>query len=95
MAVHCPIMKAQVRRELDRLELLIEQIKGVEADGMSCSQRRNPQRPRRRRRYLTSRASGPSSPLSFGRRHSSGILPTESRLRPTRAWRRRPGKVGR
>ena len=66
-------LKAQVCRELDRLELLLEQIKAVEAerDVLLAAQHQ-----RRRRCYSTSRASGQSSPPSSGRKDSSDTSTT-------------------
>ena len=72
-------LKAQVCRELDRLELLLEQIKAVEAERdvlLAAQQVAAP----RRRCCSTSRASGRSSPPSSGRR----ALPTLRQSTPSR-----------
>jgi transposase len=84
-------LKAQICRELDRLELLLEQIKAVEASGTCCL----PRNKRRRRCYSTSRASGPSSPPSSGRKGSSDTSTIDARSLLMRAWRQHPGRADR
>ena len=71
MAVACPhISKAQVCRELDRLELLLEQIKAVEAERDALLNAEQTKcRPRRRCRWV-SMALGLSSLRSSGLRDS-------------------------
>ena len=62
-------LKAQVRRELDRLELLLEQIKAVEAERDELLAAQRTAAPAAM--CSTSRASGRSSPPSSGRKGSS------------------------
>ena len=85
-------LKAQVRRELDRLELLLEQIKAVEAerDVLLAAQQAG-----RQRCYSTSRASGRSSPPSSGRKGSSDTSTIDARSLLMRAWRQHPGRADR
>ena len=87
-------LKAQVRRELDRLELLLEQIKAVEAerDVLLAAQQ---VAQRRRRCCSTSRASGRSSPPSSGRKGSSDTSTIDARSLLMRAWRQHPGRADR
>jgi transposase len=84
-------LKAQVRRELDRLELLLEQIKAVEAERDVLLPRNKSQR--QRQCCSTSRASGLSSPPSSGRKGSSDTSTIDARSLLMRAWRQHPGRV--
>ena len=64
-------LKAQVCRELDRLELLLEQIKAMEAGaGTRCSTQNKPKRRPRRRCCWVSVAWGRSSRRSSGLKNS-------------------------
>src|SRR6516165_1539236 len=88
-------LKALVNRELDRLELLLKQIKAVETarDALLAVNKR----PRRRRQrcYLTLEASDQNSPPYSGRRGYSDTLKTDGRSRRTRVWPRHPGRAAR
>ena len=93
-----PHLKAQISRELDRLELLIEQIKTVETerDALLARDRRNDRATALAPQAMlmqTERDRSGNSPPSSGRRGSTEASPTESRSRPTLAWRQRPGKA--
>ena len=90
-----PHLKAQVCRELDRLELLLEQIKAVEAERDALLDADKPKRRPRRRCCWVSMASGRSSLRSFGLKDSpdSSITADRSPLMP--ALPRRLGKAGR
>ena len=96
MVVCCqPHLKAQISRELDRLELLLEQIKSVEAerDALFAANKSLHHSPRRC--CSPSRASDPSSPPSFGRKDCSDISTIAVRSPPMRGWRRRLGRAER
>ena len=79
-------LKAQIGRELARLEQLLEQIKAVEAE-RDALLRRKPRRQRRGRRRCcsTSRVSGRSSPPSSGRKDCSDTSTIDARSLLTRA----------
>jgi transposase len=64
-------LKAQVCRELDRLELLLEQIKAVEAERDVLLAAQQVAAPAPAAMLLVSRASGRSSPPSSGRKGCS------------------------
>ena len=87
-------LKTQISRELDRLELLLQQIKAVETerDALLAAQRVTA-RAHRRRCCSTSRASGPSSPPPSGRKGCSDTSTIDGRSLLTRGWRRRPGRA--
>lgn len=89
-----PHLKTQIDRELDRLELLLEQVKAVEAERDALLAARQ-SAPLRRRCCWTSRALGRSSPPFSGRRAYSGTSIIEGKWRPTPALRRRRGRAGR
>jgi transposase len=78
-------LKTQIGRELDRLELLLEQIKLWRLSGTGCSGRDKSRRRHRRRCCSTSRASGPSSPPSSGRKGCSDTSTIDARSLLTRA----------
>jgi transposase len=89
-------LKTQISRELDRLELLLDQIKQAETERTRCLPRNRP--PRRRRRggcCLSSRASVRSLPPASGWRRYSAASTIAASSRHTRGWRRRPGKADR
>ena len=89
-------LKAQISRELDRLELLLEQIKEVEAERdalLAAQQIAAPAAGGDVARH--SRASAPSSPPSSGRKGYSDTSTIAARSLLTRAWRRHPGKADR
>ena len=87
-------LKAQVCRELDRLELLLEQIKAVEAerDALLTQQTKSSAR---RRCCWVSMALGRSSLRSFGLKDSPDISITADRSPLMPALPRRLGKAGR
>jgi transposase len=80
------ILKAKIRRELDRLELTLQQIKAVDTE---------------RNAMLSALALGEmlknlkgmarNSPMSCGGRGCSAAFPTDGRLPLMPDWRRRPG----
>ena len=84
-------LKAQVRRELDRLELLLEQIRRWRPSGTCCLPRNETQR--RRRCCSTSRASGRSSPPSSGRKGSSDTSTIDAKSLLMLAWRQHRGRA--
>ena len=85
-------LKTQISRELDRLELLLEQIKAVEAerDALLAAAQAPAAVPAM---LLNLKASGRSSPLSCGQKGSPVTSTIAASLRLTRAWRRRLGKA--
>jgi len=90
-------LKAQISRELARLELLLEQIKAMEAerDALFAAAKATMPASGPVAMLLEIKGIGPDSPLSFGWRRSFAASPIENRSQPTLAWRRRPGKADR
>ena len=93
-------LKAQISRELDRLELLLEQIKAVEAERTPCWRRSQARGPRGQRRtavamMLALKGIGAELPPASGRRACSGTSTIVARSAPMRGLRRRPGKAAR
>jgi transposase len=88
-------LKSQIGRELDRLELLLGQIKAVEAErdalltpateteGMLAPQAM----------LIDLRGIGAEFAAVVWSEGSAGASPTEGRSRPTAGWRRRPGRA--
>jgi transposase len=96
-----PHLKAQIGRELDRLELLLEQIKAVEIErdalisamkpgGMNADAVRSPPA-----MLISLNGIGRNSPPSCGRRGSIEPSSTEGRSPPMRGWLRHRGKADR
>ena len=87
-------LKAQISRELDRIELLIEQIKAVEKarDDMMVAAQRHHQR---RRCSSISRGSAGSLPPSYGQKVYRATSTIEDRSRLMRVLRRRLGRAER
>ena len=87
-------LKTQIRRELDRLELLLDQIKRPRPSATRCSPRHSPPRQRRPGGCCSdSRASAPSWPPSSGWRRYFATLTIAASSRLTLGWRPRPGKA--
>jgi transposase len=93
-------LKQRLSRELDRLELLLEQIGTVEEqrDALLALQAEAPQyrpRPRSHRQRSCRRcgASGPSPPWCFGLKGYSDSSSTEGSSPPTPVWLRHPGRA--
>src|SRR4029077_1558070 len=86
-------LKALVNRELDRLELLLKQIKTVEAARGALWDKR-PSR-RRQRCYLTYEASDQNSPPYSGRRGYSDTLKIDGRSQRMQVWPRHPCRAAR
>ena len=89
-------LKTQISRELDRLELLLEQIKAAEAERdalLAAQQAASPAPPGRM--LLDFKGIGRNSPPSSGWRGSSATSTIAASLRLTPGWRRRPGKADR
>ena len=74
-------LKAQISRELDRLELLLEQIKAVEAgqNTLFAAAKAAAPTPAPVTMLLDIKGIGPNSPPSFGWRRSFAASPTENR----------------
>src|SRR5580692_4711699 len=87
-------LKTQIRRELDRLELLLDQIKEAEAERDALLAAHCPPRQRRPGGCCSnSRASAPSWPPSSGWRRYFATLTIAASSRLTLGWRPRPGKA--
>src|SRR5216683_636509 len=91
-------LKAQIGRELDRIELLLGQIKAVEAaqDALLAAARKPASEeaaPDPVTMLLALRGWVRTSPPCSGRRRSIGSSPTAARSPPMRALRQRPGKA--
>jgi transposase len=88
-------LRAQIRRELDRLELLLAQLRAWRRSGMPFSSPRvmRPRHPWRRWRGCG--GSAPSSPPCSGWSASSAPSATGGRWPPTPGWRRRHGRADR
>jgi transposase len=85
-------LKNQISRELDRLELLLDQIKRAEAE-RDAPRNRPPRQGRRGGCCSSSEASARSSPPVSGWRRYSDTSTIAASSRHTRGWRRRPGKA--
>ena len=90
-------LKAQIRRELDRLELLLEQIKAVEAerDALLATAQSEPQRRPRRRCCWLLKGIGPEFAAILWSEGLFRTSTTDDRSPLMRAWPRRPGKADR
>src|SRR5829696_4128398 len=88
-------LKAQIGRELDRLELLIEQAKAVEAERDAVLARAQPSPGVPAALLLALKGVGPEGPSRSGRRACSVRSATESRLPPMPGWPPRRGKADR
>jgi len=88
-------LKAQIARELDRLELLLGQLKAVEAERDALLEPTNDVVPAQVRRWRGCAGSGPSSPPCCGLKACSVPSATDGRWPPTPGSRRRPGRVER
>jgi transposase len=88
-------LKAQVDRELDRLELLLKQIKTVEGERDALLAAAITAMPAPAAMLLDIKALDRSSPPYFGRRGSSDTSTTDARSPLMRAWRRHPGRAER
>jgi transposase len=86
-------LKAQISRELDRLELLLEQIKAVETERDALLARNKLPRLRRRPCCSPSRASDLSSPPFSGRKDFSDTSTIDAKSLLMQAWRRHPGRA--
>lgn len=89
------LLKAQISRELDRFEMLLEQIKTVEAerDALIAADKETTSPQRQRRCCSTSGVLALNLPPSSGRRDCSGTSITGDRLQLTQVWLLRPGKA--
>jgi len=94
MAVLAKASQDPDQPELDRLELLLEQIKAVETERTRCLPRKS-RAARPRPCYWISMASGPNSPRFSGPKDCSGTSTIGAKLLPMQGWRRRLGKVDR
>lgn len=85
-------LKAQISRELDRLELLLEQIKAVEdeRDELLASAQIATPAPAM---LLGLKGIGRNLPRSSGRKACTATLTTDDRLQPMPVWRRHPGRA--
>ena len=91
-----PHLKAQVNRELDRLELLLKQIKAVEAERDALLAAAHTSHAGAGGDVAGHRrALDQSSPPYFGRKGSSDTSTTDARSPLMRAWRRHPGRAER
>ena len=88
-------LKAQICRELDRLELLIEQIKAVEAERDACLPPNKSPHQNQRRCCSPSKGSVRSLPPCSGRKGYSGTSTIGVKSLLMRGWRRRPGRADR
>ncbi len=90
-------LKAQISRELDRLELLIEQVKAVEAerDAVLAQAQANPGVPAPAAMLLALRGIGPEAAAMLWSEACSARSTTESRLPPMPGWPPRRGKADR
>jgi transposase len=86
-------LKAQIGREPDRLELLLEQIKAVEAERNALLVARNATSPTPAAMLLEIKGVGPEFAALCGLKACSGTSTTEGKWRPMLAWRRRHGKA--
>jgi len=93
MAVPCQSISRPDQPELDRLELLLEQIKRWRLSGTRCLPRKKSRCQGRRPCYWISMASGPNSPRFSGPKDCSGTSTIGAKLLPMQGWRRRLGKV--
>jgi transposase len=86
-------LKAQISRELDRLELLLEQIKAVETERDALLATQQIAAPPSAAMLLPSRASDLTSLPSFGRKDFSDTSIIDAKSLLMRAWRRHPGRA--
>ena len=87
-------LKTQIRRELDRLELLLDKSRRPRPSATRCSPRHSPPRQRRPGGCCSnSRASAPSWPPSSGWRRYFATLTIAASSRLALGWRPRPGKA--
>ncbi|ANT54901.1 insertion sequence transposase protein [Mesorhizobium amorphae CCNWGS0123] len=89
-------LKAQIDRELDRLELLLQHIAAVEQERdamMSATRMLHIQRLDLRPCWVLSKGLDRSSPLSSWPKGSLAILTTDAKSPPTQDWHRRRGKA--
>ena len=90
-----PHLKAQVNRELDRLELLLKQMKAVEAERDALLVAAHTPAAVPASMLLNIEGSDQSSPPYFGRKGSSDTSTTDDRSPLMPAWRRHPGRAER
>ena len=90
-----PHLKGQINRELDRLELLLGQIKAVEAErgALLAPTAKTEQSPAPQAILIDLRGIGPELSAILWSEGLYRSLPTESRSRRTQAWRRHLGKA--
>jgi transposase len=88
-------LKRQIGRELDRLELLLEQVKAVEGERTRCLPNKMLRRLRPQPCCSGSKASGRSSPPFSGRKAYSGASTIVARSLLMQVWRRHPGRADR
>jgi len=88
-------LKAQVRRELDRLELLLEQIKAVEAERDVLLAAEHAATPAPAAMLLEIKGIGPEFAAILWSEGSSDTSTTDDRSPLTRALHRRPGRADR
>ena len=95
-------LKAQVERELDRLELILKQIKTVEGERDALLAAAKTAMPgtggdvaRHKAMLLDIRGIGPEFAAVLGRKGSSDTSTTDARSPLMRAWRRHPGRAER
>ena len=86
-------LKAQIIRELDRLEVLLEQLKAVEAERDALLKPATDEAASPTAMLARLKASAPRPPPSSGRRACSASSTTEGRWPPTPVWRRRHGRA--
>lgn len=89
-----PQMKAQIERELDRLELVLAQIRSVEKARDAQAQQSSPE-PAPINMLLGIRGSGQSLRMCCGRSACFDISTTAGRSRPMPGWHLRHGKAAR
>ena len=90
-----PHLKAQIGRELDRLELLLEQLKAVEAERNALLGPANDAAPVAVQALAGLRGIGPRSPRCCGLNVSSVPSATGASWPPMPGWRRHRGKADR
>ena len=89
-----PLLKAEIRRELDRIAVVETQLAAVDAPATRWSARKPPRsRTPPPPSSSSSRASAPSSPRSSGWNCCSAASATDARWRLTADWRPAPGRA--
>jgi transposase len=86
-------LKAQIGRELDRLELLLEQIKAVETERDALLAAQQVAAPAPAPASMLLAIKGVGLPPSFGRKVCAGTSTIVAKSPPMRGWRRRRGRA--